>query len=408
LAVLEAAAGLRAALAGFEPGELSASDAAHVAEELAATEKACAAMRLLTANRTVAAGVHANQGYADPAVWLARQSGITPHQARRDLHTAERLADCPSTRQALLAGDISLAQAEEITRAEAETAGVEASLLDAARDGDLAQLRDRAREERQGRTPVDDLHDQQRKARMFRHWKDRLGMIRFGGGVTPEVGLPLIKRIEEGVERIRRDERARARAEGVEPDLEPWERYAADALADLCLRPDPAVGDKPARKRAGRTELVIVCDLFAWRRGHTHAGEVCHLVDGGPIPVPVAQDWADDAFIKVVIHDGVNIHTIHHAGRYLSAELRTALDLGPVPEFTGRTCVDCGSRWNLEYDHVNPVANDGLTEYDNLQPRCWADHQAKTERDRQAGFLGPNPPTFTTAATVGPDPPDSS
>jgi hypothetical protein len=51
-----------------------------------------------------------------------------------------------------------------------------------------------------------------------------------------------------------------------------------------------------------------------------------------------------------------------------------------------------GRRWGLEYDHVNPVANSGPTEYTNLEARCWPDHQAKTERDRAAGLLGPHPP----------------
>jgi hypothetical protein len=144
--------------------------------------------------------------------------------------------------------------------------------------------------------------------------------------------------------------------------------------------------------RSERAELVIVCDLFAWRRGHAHSGEVCHIIDGGPIPVPLAQELGRDAFLKAVLHDGVAIHTVKHFGRHLRAELRTALDLGTAPTFTGAQCADCGRRFALEYDHVNPVANHGPTAYANLTPRCWADHRAKTERDRQAGLLGPNPP----------------
>jgi 5-methylcytosine-specific restriction endonuclease McrA len=96
--------------------------------------------------------------------------------------------------------------------------------------------------------------------------------------------------------------------------------------------------------------------------------------------------------LKAVLHDGVAVHTVKHFGRHLPAELRTALDLGPVPAFTGAECVDCGSRFGLEYDHVNPVANQGETSLRNLAARCWPDHQAKTERDREAGLLGPNPP----------------
>ncbi len=63
-----------------------------------------------------------------------------------------------------------------------------------------------------------------------------------------------------------------------------------------------------------------------------------------------------------------------------------------MPAFTGARCGDCGSRFGLEYDHVNPVANKGETSLSNVQALCWDDHQAKTERDRQAGLLGPSPP----------------
>jgi 5-methylcytosine-specific restriction endonuclease McrA len=105
--------------------------------------------------------------------------------------------------------------------------------------------------------------------------------------------------------------------------------------------------------------------------------------------------------LKAVLHDGVEIHTVKHFGRHLPAELRTALDLGDVPAFQGARCADCGSRFGLEYDHVNPVANQGPTSYENLVPRCWADHQAKTERDRQAGLLGPNAP-HRRAGHIGP------
>jgi hypothetical protein len=248
-----------------------------------------------------------------------------------------------------------------------------------ARRSDLSQLRDHAREHRQAHTDPGQLRRRQYASRQFRHWRDADGMVRFAGAIPPETCLPLVRRVELAAIAKRRS----ARLAG--GHRESFDRYAADALAEL------VAGGTPSQdaSRSAKVELVLVCDLFAWRRGHTHPGEACHIVGGGPIPPEVARELAQDAFVKVVLHDGDNIHTVKHFGRHLTATLRTALDLGPVPQFTGRNCVDCGSRWGLEYDHVNPVANQGPTEYANLQARCYKDHQIKTERDRQAGLLGP-------------------
>jgi hypothetical protein len=349
-----------------------------LSDELASAVKAGQAALLLLSARAVACGAYKQRGFNDGAAWLARQVGGTTGQARQALETAAGLAECPGTRLALLDGELSLSQAAEIVKTESETPGAEAELLEIARGSDLGQLRDKAREHRQANTDVNDLHRQQQRARHFRHWRDPLGMVCFMGALPPETGVPFINRLELAAQRARRT------VQQAGGERERFEAYAADALAAM------AAGEVTAR--SARADLVIVCDLGAWRRGHAHAGEVCQVIGGGPIPVELAHELGKDAFLKAVLHDGVAVHTIKHFGRHFPAELRTALDLGPVPAFTGAQCGECGSRFGLEYDHVNPVANNGETSLSNVQPLCWDDHQAKTERDRQAGLLGPAPP----------------
>jgi len=384
-ALLSTAASLRAQLANFEPGQLTGADCAHVAEELAATEKACAAARILAAARAIDCRAHEGRGFHDGAAWVARQGGVTAGQARQALEAAAGLKGCPGTKVALLAGEVSWAEASEITKAQSEVPGAEDALLETARHASLSELRDKAREHRMCNTPVGELHREQHNARHFRHWRDRLGMVCFAGALPPQAGVPFVHRVELAAQRLRR----KATGEGKD-GREPFGAYAADALVAI------ASGD--GTRRSDRADLVIVCDINAWRRGHTHPGEVCHILDGGPIPVPIDRDLSKDAFLKTVLHDGVAVHTIKHFGRHLPAELRTALDLGPAPGFAGAQCVDCGRRFGLEYDHVNPVANRGPTALANLQPRCWPDHQAKTERDREAGLLGPSPPSGSMRA----------
>ena len=197
--------------------------------------------------------------------------------------------------------------------------------------------------------------------------------------LTPDIGIPLVNRLDAEVDRLARAARRDGRAET-------RDALAADALA--------ALASGAGRCRAGRADVVIVSDLGAFRRGHSHPGEVCHIVGGGPIPVGRARQLAADAFIKGVLYDGVRIHTVAHYGRHINAELRTALELGAPPGFDRAACVNagCGRRYGLEWDHLDPLAHHGATSYNNLVARCWPHHQEKTEQDRQAGLLRPNPP----------------
>ena len=103
--------------------------------------------------------------------------------------------------------------------------------------------------------------------------------------------------------------------------------------------------------------------------------------------------------LKAVLHDGTAIHTVAHFGRKVPAVLRTALRLGPPPEFNGVKCSipGCERRYHLEDDHIDPVANGGMTELENFQQLCKPHHRVKTENDRRAGRLrrrsrGPDPP----------------
>jgi hypothetical protein len=365
---------LRDELAAFEPELLSGTECAFLVEVLAVTEKACAGARARAAARAADCGAHRDHGFRDPEDWLARTSGSSTPEARNALQTARRLEDCPATKQALLDGELSLHQAAEITRTEAECPGSESDLLGVAKRNGLGTLKDEARKRRQAAVDPDDLYRRQRRARDVHHFIDDLGMVQVRLGLLPEVGIPFVNRLDAQTDRRRRQ----AKHEGRD---EPRGAHAHDAFAAM-------IGGQ-AKGRAKGADCVIVCDLRAYRRGHAHAGEPCHIVGGGRIPVWLAKEMARDAFLKAVIHDGIDIDTVAHIGRHVPAELRTALEVGAPPDFDGVTCCEegCGRRHGLEWDHVDPVANRGPTSYKNLKPRCWPHHREKTERDRRAGLL---------------------
>lgn len=378
-AVVGAAQDFRAALVQLDFGQLPGTDAAALVEVLATTEKMCAVARARAAARAVACDAHWDLGFSDGADWLARQAGTSYASAKAAIETVAGLEATPATRAAVDAGELSLAQGGEIARAEAAAAGSEAELLDFARTHSLRGLQDRAWSLRMKAADPDDLHRRRHAARSVRHWKDAEGMVHISAALPPEVGLPIVRKLDAETDRIRREERRAG-------STEPREAHAADAFVRLL--------EGSGKGPANRADIVFVCDLRAWRRGHAHPGEPCHVLGGGPLPVSVLRDLAKDAFVKAVIHDGVVLHTVAHLGRHIGAELRTALDLGPLPDFDGVSCTEagCGQTHGLEWDHIHPNAARGPTSYDNLQPRCWPHHQAKTERDRKAGLIGPAPP----------------
>jgi len=82
-------------------------------------------------------------------------------------------------------------------------------------------------------------------------------------------------------------------------------RRRARALRCLCRRCACRNGNRRRPARSSRADLVIVCDIFAWRRGHTHPAEVCQVIGGGPIPVELARELGKDAFLKAVCTTGL-------------------------------------------------------------------------------------------------------
>jgi hypothetical protein len=375
---------LRASLAGFDAQLYAGEDAAVLLEDLAATVKACAAAQALTAARAAECGMHRQKGFADAADWLARSAGTSTVEAKSQLDTARALGGLAETRAAVIAGELSLAQATEVVKTEAECPGSETELLAVAKGGSLKTLRDQGRKRRLGAIDPEDLHHRQHQARSFQHWHDDLGMVGFKGVLPPEVGLPFVNRLDAETDRLRREAKRAGAQEG-------RDAHAADALMKLV-----AGGGKG---KAHSADLVIVCDLRAFRRGHAHPDEPVHLIGGGPVPVSVVKELAEDAFLKAVVHDGTRIDTVVHYGRHIKAEVRTALNLGAPPDFDGVTCAaaGCDRRYHTEIDHKDPKANWGPTAFENLQALCYPHHQEKTARDRRAGLLGPREP--------GPDPP---
>ncbi len=180
----------------------------------------------------------------------------------------QSVAACPRTEIALRSGEVSLAQAAEI----ASVPEFEAELLGVARSSGLRAVKDAARKRRLAGIDPEELYAK-RHGREFVHWKDELGMIRFRGGLPPDVGVAFVNRLDAQTDR---EWRAAKRAGA----LEARAAYAADTFVRMT--------DGGSTASAGTTDLVIAVDLRAYRRGRAEPGECCRVIGGSPIPVRVA------------------------------------------------------------------------------------------------------------------------
>ena len=153
------------------------------------------------------------------------------------------------------------------------------------------------------------------------------------------------------------------------------EAYAADALMALC---DKATTKQmsTSRIKTARPNAVINIrvDINALKRGRTEHGEVCEIAGVGPIAVATATEYLGEAFLKLLVLDGVDIKTVAHMGRAIPAPLRTAL------EERDRVCQvpTCDMTIGLEIDHIKPFAEGGPASLENLVRLCKRHHLQKT------------------------------
>ncbi len=294
--IADAAEALKQALADCDPTSLSGSEALELVQTLAGVEKVCGALRARAAARVEESGAYRSMGHRSGAQWLAKIVGTSPRQAASSIETAKAIEGLAATREAFVAGRISEAQALEIAKAAKTDPSAENGLIETAEQADWRSLKDRARRVRlDAEVDREALHQRQHRARQFTHWVDEEGMVSGHFRLPPEVGVPLVNRIDMQTDR----EYKRAWRHG---GREPRAVYAADALVSLL--------SGQGSGRALRADLVVVVDLDALQRGHTHEGELCQIPGVGPLPVSVARRIAADAFLKAVVIDGCEIKKV--------------------------------------------------------------------------------------------------
>jgi 5-methylcytosine-specific restriction endonuclease McrA len=322
---------------------------------------------------------------------VAEATGTGLGPAITALETARHLGSLPATDEAVRQGRLSETQLKEITGAAILQPESELSLVEAAGEQPLSVLRLRCKRVRAAGQDPRVSYETIRRGRYFRNWIDDAGAVRFDARLTPDAGARLLASIEAETDRLA----AAARRAGVD---EPRKALAADALAAfVCgwsdaagLAPEdtgPSDGNRSAPRGStscastgsGRADapsavVHVRVDHAALIRGHVEAGELCEIPGIGPIPVEVARRLAAEAYLHVLVTDGVDVTAIARGGRTIPAALRRAL-VERDPE-----CVvpGCDTHDHLEIDHLVPFADGGEASMANLARLCHWHHYLKT------------------------------
>jgi hypothetical protein len=379
-----AIATLEVVLRDFEPRTVDGDDAVTLVELFTSVEHLGAAGTAIAARRVHETGVYRDSGARSAGHWLAGKTGTTVGAAIRALDTAKALGGLTATDQAFRAGELSEAQAHEITAAATIDPESEERLLRTAKRTNLRALKDDARtvhaSARDDAEWAQLLHD----TRSVSTWTDRDAAVRADVRLAPDRGADFLAALAAETDLVFRE----ARAAGCR---EPRTAYAADALVNLATR-------GPRRK----TSATLIADESAVTRGHVVDGERCEIAGVGPIPVTIARAMLADANVRTTTVAGLELEGIDSGSRYLPADLRRWLDA----TYTSCGVEGCDADHGLEYDHVVPYAAGGPTTRDNLWRLCRYHHHLKTdERWRVTGTThrwGLAPPE---CALVGPDPP---
>ena len=310
------------------------------------------------------------QGAKSISEWLSIETDCAHYEAQSVVVLAGQLQHLPVTQAALRSGTLSGTQAVEVARGAIVAPNTETQLLNLATYATVRDLRDATSRVVAAATDEAERHRQVHKSRSLKWWVGEDGACNLKGRMTVANGALVKAALAPFEDSIFKQARKSGNHEGPEA-------YAADALMALCERASASdSGMSSSATKSSRSNVVmnIRVDIDALKRGHTEHGEICEIAGVGPIPVATATEYLGEAFLKLLVIDGVDIKTVAHMGRAIPAPLRTAL------EERDRVCQvpTCDMTIGLEIDHIKPFAEGGPASLENLVRLCKRHHLQKT------------------------------
>jgi hypothetical protein len=234
---------LRKFVTGFEPGRFSGDQAATLVRKLAEVERLAAAGKALAAARVDESNRWRRDGHRSAAHWMAAQTGSSVRGAIEAIDTAKRVTKLPHVEDAFRTGQLSAAQAGEISAAAEVSPQSEHDLLNAAKTDTLSGLREKCRRTRHAALPNETARNEAiRQSRYFRHRTTPDGAFEASLRGTTADGARLLAALEP----FRKQVFEAARRAGTR---EPFEAHTHDALiamAESRTPPPPTPSPDPA------------------------------------------------------------------------------------------------------------------------------------------------------------------
>ncbi len=364
---------------------ITGDEAAAAVKELCALERLVVAARVLLLARVTHSRAWMSEGHRSAAEWLAAQSGHAVGSSLGEIEASAQVTVLPLVSKALGAGELSIDQVREIARVASAHPSTESELVEAASEESLKELRQRCRRLEAAASAEEDMLSRYRSLRDRRYcrsWIDHEGAFCLEARLVPEEGAVVASALGRIRDRLFESAREQGR-------FEPMAAHEADALVALArgdFGSNHAGADRgQASKRSrssgsgtsyrGTVELRV--DLAALRRGELRDGEVCEIPGIGPVPLATAKSLIGDAWLKLVVSDGVDVQHVTHMGRTIPAHLRSALEArDPVCVVPG-----CSTAHGLEIDHWQvDFIDGGPTTLENLARLCHFHHFMKTHK----------------------------
>ena len=363
---------LQAFISSLEVDCVDAAGARALVEIAERVRRAGDSLRTVAVGQVERTNAWKGEGAKSISEWLSTETDCAHYEAQSVVLLANQLQHLPVTTAALRSGVLSGTQAVEIARGAIVAPNTETQLLNLSKHATVRDLRDASSRVVAGATDEAERHRQVHKSRYLKSWTDLDGSFNLKARITAANGalvMAALKPLQDEVFKA-------ARKSG---NHERPEAYAADALMVLCEKAtntasDSAVGTIKTKTTRRNTVMNIRIDIDALKRGHTEHGEVCEIPGVGPIPVASATEYLGEAFLKLLVVDGVEIKTVAHMGRAIPAPLRTAV------EERDRVCQvpTCDMTVGLEIDHIKPFSEGGAASFENLVRLCKRHHLQKT------------------------------